>query len=105
MPAREHLGEEGPVRVAVEVDLPDAQSGDHAGQVVGRQRRSVEVGARAQLAGAGCGRHVVRPDEVLERGAVDDRAEPGPALVDQEQVASGEQRTVHRGVEGRAVRR
>ncbi len=122
VPRGEHLPEEGPVGVAVEIDLAGPQPAQQQRHVPGRVRRRVQVAGlhvptARQLAGvvqlpaalAGVDRvggDAVGGLPVLQRLAEERRGVPGAAQVDQEQVAPGQQRAerppvVRRVVSGR----
>ncbi len=87
----ERLPEERAVRVAVQVDAVDPQRVEHSGEVVGGQRRAVEVGRGAELL-------ATQPDVLdvvalqrLEPRTVDDRRRARAASIDEQHVATGEQ--------------
>ena len=122
VPRGEHLPEEGPVGIAVEIDPAGPQPAQQQRHVPGRVRRRVQVAglhvpAARQLAGvvelpaalAGVDRvggDAVGGLPVLQRLAEERRGVPGAAQVDQEQVAPGQQRAerppvVRRVVSGR----
>ena len=105
MPPGEDLREERAVRVAVQVHLAQVQRPDHGGEVVGGVGAAVQVGVVAELLAALGRRRRVRRDEVLQRRAVDGLGPPGPALVDDQEVALAQQRPVHVVVRLRAAGR
>ena len=105
MPDGEGLGQERPIRVAVEVDLRHAERVQDGGDVVGRRAGAVQVRRRAELATARAAGLDVVAAVVLEPRAVDQRRAPDAADVDEEQVAPAEQRSVRRQPQRAARRR
>ena len=96
MPDGEGLGEEGAVRVPVQVDRVDLQRIEDVGQIVCRVRGAVEVGGGPQLPPAAPhGLHpavVVGEPQILQRAAVDRLGCSCPAQVDEEQVVERQHR-------------
>ena len=88
----EGLAEERAVRVAVQVDAIDPQCVEHGGEVIGGQRGAVEVGRGAELLAAQPDVLEVVALQRLEPRAVDERRRARAASIDEQDIATGEQR-------------
>ena len=116
MADRVGLAEERAVGVAVEEDLAEAEGAADGIEVVGGFARGVAGVARAELVGAFADRDRFLDQAALQRRAVDDVGEPGPPLVEEDEVAAAQDRSERgdqrggeglggRGVAGAAVHR